>query len=152
MATRPSSLTLFDRATPARRAEIRQKALAVPCPDCKARAHETCTGINGKPAKPHYARQVRGGARGGTLGNTRRANPSAETLRAALQLVTGPECDRLALDMDHHCRDHSRWWKNVLSARKVLNPPEPKKPFPSKCSACGEQSHFGRCHKKGARK
>jgi hypothetical protein len=58
MATRPSSLTIFDRATPEQRAEWRVDALSVDCPSCKADAGWPCFSVSEKPCKPHAGRIV----------------------------------------------------------------------------------------------
>lgn len=142
MATRPNSLTLFDRATPEQRAEIRRKSLAMPCPDCKARTHETCRGISGKPSKPHLARQINGGARPVPTKPKTAAEEALDEiaalcgcpeweypgqvirdvrlLRERLEAVIGKSAERLALDMDHADKDHSAWWKAVERARRFI--------------------------------
>jgi hypothetical protein len=41
-------------------------------------------------------------------------------LRGLLTSVVGPECDRLAQDMDHRCLDHSKWFQAVERVRAEL--------------------------------
>lgn len=57
MATRPSSLTLYDRATPQERAMIRRACLSIPCRSCGAFIGQRCHGTSGKPAQPHEIRR-----------------------------------------------------------------------------------------------
>lgn len=45
-------------------------------------------------------------------------------LRDALGSVTDEKAERLALDMDHQCRDHAKWYKAVQNARKLIAQPE----------------------------
>lgn len=101
--------------------------------------------MNGKPAKPHYARQINGGAR-----PVPKATPPPKTaaeealdeiaalcgcpeweypgqvirdvrlLRERLEAVIGKSAERLALDMDHADKDHSAWWKAVERARRFI--------------------------------
>ena len=37
-----------------------------------------------------------------------------------LEKLSGPDAERLALDMDHANLDHSRWYRNVKRVRKFL--------------------------------
>lgn len=37
-----------------------------------------------------------------------------------LQYLSGPLAERIALDMDHKCKDHSTWYRKVKLARKLL--------------------------------
>lgn len=45
---------------------------------------------------------------------------TVERMRGAIKSVTGKEAERLALDMDHRNRGHSKWWKAVESARVTV--------------------------------
>lgn len=56
MATRPSSLTLYDRATPQERDEMRARSVKVPCRSCGAAIGQKCYTMSGKPSKPHEIR------------------------------------------------------------------------------------------------
>jgi hypothetical protein len=39
-----------------------------------------------------------------------------------LKRLSGDDAERLALDMDHRCKDHARWYRAVKAARKFLKP------------------------------
>lgn len=56
MATRPSSLTLYDRATPRERDEMRVQSVKVPCRSCGARIGQKCYTMSGRASKPHEIR------------------------------------------------------------------------------------------------
>jgi hypothetical protein len=52
-----SKQTTYSRASKEEKAKIRRRALAIPCPYCKAEAGKSCVGMAGKPAHPHWERR-----------------------------------------------------------------------------------------------
>lgn len=151
MATRPSSLTIFDRATPQQRAHWRQIALKVPCPSCGSAVGLKCASMSGTICKPHSGRIVAAKEQiavefvGGGKKKPEPKTPAEEALddiaklcgvpeweypgqvvrdvrmmRERLEGVTDDKAERLALDMDHRCKDHSEWWKALERARRFL--------------------------------
>lgn len=50
------------------------------------------------------------------------ADALAENKRLArlLSTLSGPLAERLALDMDHKCKDHAKWYRAVKRARAIL--------------------------------
>jgi hypothetical protein len=52
-----------------------------------------------------------------------RAEARAQGLEKALRDVTGEAAERLAEDMDHQNRDHSKWYRAVKRAHKMLSSP-----------------------------